>query len=127
MTLSAFMTATATTQRMEAMTGGKRGDLSAHLSGVKVTPPMLPSATGQHAIRSAIGLEGTAMQVWECFTQKHSHTDDSVSVNQVPDILKNDRITIDSVTYVVRWAKENSLTSGFGKTLLMYLTEDEIE
>jgi len=126
MTLSAFMTETATTQRMEAMVGGKRGDLEAHLSGVKVTPPMLPSASGQHAIRQAIGIEGAAVQVWECFTEKHAHTDGGVSVTQLPDILKNDRITIDSITYVVRWAKPNSPTSGFGKTLVMYLTEDEI-
>lgn len=125
MTLTNMMTATATTTRLPAMSGGKRGDPAANLSGVSITPVMLSDTRGQHQIRQAIGLDGTAAQVFEAYTQSHTHTDSSVEVTQMPDIVVGDRLTSNSVTYTVRWVEQQPATSSFGATLIMYLTEDK--
>ena len=123
--LKKMMTATATTTRFGAMSSGKRGTLSTHLESLKLTPVMLSSAQGQHQIRQAIGLEGTAVQVFETYTEAHAHTDDSVSVNQMPDIRTDDRIVVGGITYAVRWVEQQPATTSYGATLLIYLTEDK--
>lgn len=125
MTLSTFMTATATTTRPPAISGGKIGDPVTHLENVLVTPVMLSSATGQHNIRQAIGLEGSAVQVFECYTESHEHDDNSVTVTQMPDIKAGDRLAVGGVTYNVRWAEIQPATTSFAATLLLYLTEDK--
>jgi len=125
MSLSRMMTATATTTRLPAMVNDKIGDPVAHLASVKITPVMLASTTGQHQIRQAIGLEGTAIQVFECYTESHLHTDGGVPVTQVPDIEAGDRLVVGSVTYEVLWAEQQPATSGFGATLMLYITEDK--
>lgn len=125
MSLSRMMTTTASTQRTPAMSGGKKGDPVTHLQSVKITPVMLSSATGQHAIRQAIGLEGTAIQVFETYTQSHAHTDGGSPVTQIPDIVNGDRLVVGSVTYTVRWCEQQPATSGFGATLMVYITEDK--
>lgn len=124
MPLRNFMTATATTERAPAMVSGKKGDPVTHLESVKIQPPMLPSAQGQHNIRQAIGLDGSAIQVFETYTESHSHTDDSVTVNQLPDIEEGDRLIEGGVTYVVKWAEPQAGTSSFGKTLMIYMIRD---
>lgn len=123
--LKHFMTATATTTRTPAVSGIKVGDAVTHLENVKVTPVMLSSASGQHAIRQAIGLDGSAVQVFEAYTESHEHTDDSVTVTQVPDIREGDRIIIDGVTYNVRWSQRQTATTSYGQTLMIYMTEDK--
>lgn len=125
MTLSQFMTATATTERHPAMSGGKRSAPTTHLEDVSITPVMLPNAQGQHQIRAAIGLEGTAVQVFEIYTESHEHTDDSSTVDQMPDIEAGDRLVTSGITYVVRWAEQQPATTSFGATLLLYVTEDK--
>lgn len=125
MTLSNMMTATATTQRTPAISSGKIGDPVTNLQNVKITPVMLSDTRGQHEIRQAIGMEGTAVQVFECYTEPHAHTDSSVSVNQMPDIRAGDRLVTGGVTYVVRWAEQQPATLSFAATLLIYLSEDK--
>lgn len=124
MPLKDFMTATATTAR-GTMSSGKRGDPTTHLQNVSITPPMLPSATGQHAIKQMIGLEGSAIQVWETYTESHQHTDNSVTVTQIPDIQVDDQLTVSGITYYIHWVEANSATSSFGKTLLIYMSQDK--
>lgn len=125
MPLKDFMTTTATTKRLPAISGGKRGDPVTHLEDVSITPVMLASATGTHAIRQAIGIEGTAIQVFEIYTESHEHTDDSSTVTQLPDIVVGDRVITGGVTYNVRWAEPQAATSSFGQTLIIYLTKDK--
>ena len=124
MPLSNFMTATATTQRA-TLTNGKRGDAVTYLQSVKIAPIMLAPTRGMHAIRQAIGLDGTAVQVFETYTEAHTHTKNAASVIELPDIIAGDRLIIDGVTYNVRWAEAETATSGFGKTLIIYFTEDK--
>jgi hypothetical protein len=124
--LKTFMTATATTTRRTNPSDGTFGAPSAHLAAVKITPVMLAGASGTHEIRRALGLEGTAVQLFEAYTEPHVHTDDSTSVNQLPDIAAGDRLTSDGTTYLVRWAESQPPTSTFARTLLLYLTEDKV-
>ena len=125
MTLSAMMTATATTTRHPARSSGKIGNPVTHLESVSIVPIMLSSATGQHNIRQMIGLDGTGIQVFETYTESHTHTDDSVSVTQVPDIRAGDKLVTGGVTYHVYWCEQQPATSGFGATLLIYIAEDK--
>lgn len=125
MALHDMMTVTASTKRQPAMSGGKRGEPTTNLTSLLITPLMLASMTGTHAIRQAIGLEGTAEQLFETYTESHTHTDSSVSVTQMPDIEAGDRLVIGSITYNVKWAEIQGLTFGFGQTLMLYVTEDK--
>lgn len=120
-----MMTATATTTRSPAMSSGKIGSPVANLESVKITPVMLSPTIGQHAIRQAIGLDGTAIQIFEIYTESHAHTDSSQSVTQIPDIIAGDRVVVGGITYNVRWAEQQPATGAFGATLLIYVTEDK--
>ena len=117
--------ATCTTTRQPAMSSGKRGEPTSNLSGVSITSPMLSDTRGDWAVRQAIGLEGTAEQLFECYTESHTHTDSSVSVTQMPDIKAGDRLTCDGITYNVKWAEIQAATISFGKTLQLFLTTDK--
>lgn len=123
--LRAMMTTTASTKRAPAMSGGKRGEPTTNLTNLLITPVMLSAMTGQHAIRQAIGLEGTAEQLFEAYTEAHTHTDSGVSVTQMPDIEAGDRLVVGSITYNVKWAESQPATFSFGATLLLYVTEDK--
>jgi len=125
MTLLSTMTATATTQRTPAISSGKIGDPVTNLESVKITPVMLQDTRTQLSIRQAIGLEGTAVQVFEAYTQSHAHTDSSSAVTQMPDIRAGDRLITGGVTYVVRWAEQQPATASLSATLILYLTEDK--
>lgn len=127
MPLRNWMTELATTTRDGAMIGEKSGAVATHLENVKVMPVQLPDSQRVSSIRPAIGLAGGFVQEWESFTEKHQHTDNGIIVNQIPDILSGDMITIDSTTYKVRTAETNSLTSSFGKTLVLVLIESRRE
>lgn len=125
MSLGLMMTATATTKRHPAISSNKRGDPVTNLESVNVTPVMSPSTRGQQAIRAGIGLEGTAIQIYEIYTQSHTHTDSSSSVTQMPDIVEGDTVTIDSVDYTVRWAEQQSATISMAAHLVIYITKDK--
>jgi len=123
--LRKVMTDTAITKRTPAISSGKVADPVTHLEGVKITPVMLASARGLHSVRQAIGLEGSAVQVYEAYTESHEHTDDDTTVTQLPDIRNGDRLVTGGVTYNVRWAEQQAATLSYGATLLLYLTEDK--
>jgi hypothetical protein len=127
MPLVNFMTQTASTKRFSAISSGKRGTLSNHLTSLKITPVMLPDSRSQSAniVRQALGLEGTAVQIFEAYTESHAHTDGGTPVTQMPDIITGDRLVVGSITYQVRWAEQQPATTSFGATLLLYLTEDK--
>ena len=125
MTLSQMMTATASTTRHPAMADDQIGDPVTHLESVKITPPMLPSTNTQQSVRQAIGLEGTLVQVFECYTESHAHIDSSASVDQMPDIIANDMLITGGITYSVRWVDQQPPTASFGATLIMFLTKDK--
>ena len=126
MPLRDFMTTTASTSRNPAMSSGKKGDPVANLTNLKICSVMLSNATSLHAVRQAIGLEGSAVQVFETYTESHAHTDSGTPVTQMPDIKTGDRLIVGSITYTVRWCETQPATSSFGATLLVYLTEDKL-
>lgn len=119
------MTETVTTERKSNPSDGVFGAPSSHLTGVKITPVMLASAQGAHAIREAIGMQGTAVQFFEAYTEPHAHTDGGLSVSTLPDIVAGDRLIADGVTYTVRWCEKQPATTSTLATLLIYLTEDK--
>ena len=125
MPLRNFMTQTASTTRNPAPAGSKVGEAVTNLTALKIMPLMLPDATSMHAIRQEMGLEGSDVQIWETYTESHAHTDSSVSVTQMPDIRKGDKLVIGSITYTVQWAKQQPATTSFGATLLLRIVEDE--
>jgi len=108
--LTHSMTATASTKRSPDAAGGKVGARETHLSGVKITPLMPASRdTVQHPAMQA----GTYV-LWEAYTNCHTHTDDGVSVTQLPDIVEGrDLLVVDGTEYVVqyvgRWPAVGSL------------------
>lgn len=120
----AFKTIQISTKRAPAMSGGKKSDPVTNLTGVESSPLVLPSQQTQQAIRAALSLEGTATQLWELFLKKCAHIDSGASVNQLPDIVAGDRVTIDSVNYSVQWADITHPFS-FGDVLILYVTEDK--
>lgn len=123
MTLRLIMTTIVTTQR-QIMASGKRGNPTTHLENVKITPVQLPSADGQHSIRKAIGMESSIV-VYETYTETHSHTDNSVTVNQVPDIQEGDRLIVGSDTYLVRFAEPQPPLLSVKASLRIVLTKDK--
>lgn len=125
MPLRHMMTQTASTTRNPAKAGGKVGAPVTNLTNLKITPIMLPDTRGQHAIRQAIGLEGTAVQFFEAYTESHTHTDSGVPVTQLPDIVTGDRLVIGSITYEVLWCEQQPATFSFPATLLIYIIEDK--
>lgn len=120
----AFKTIQISTKRAPAMSNGKKGDPATNLTGVEASPLVLPSQQSQHALRAALGLDGTAVQIWEMYIKKCAHIDSSISVNQLPDIVAGDRVTVGSTDYNVRWADITHPFS-FGDVLILYLTEDK--
>lgn len=125
MSLDCFMTATATTKRRPAPdVNNKIGDRTTYLENVKITPVMLPGAKGEHNSNGIGGGMDNFVYEYEAYTESHAHTKSSSPVTELPDIEENDLITIDSVSYTVRRAAIDTATSAFGKTLYLYLSED---
>lgn len=83
----------ATTQRRKADGTG----LEANLSGLKILPPMPVSAETAEAFGLASPRESK-----ETYSRKHAHTDSGVPVDQLPDIVESDRLTVDGLTFIVR-------------------------
>lgn len=120
----AFKSITVSTKRHPAQSGGRVGSAVSHLTNVTSSPLILSATEGDtRQIRQAIGLEGTATKIWQLRMHKHIHTDDGVSVNQLPDIKEGDKVTINSIDYEVRWA-DTTHPFGFGDILILYVTED---
>ncbi len=122
--LSFMMTETADTTRNAAIVSDKIGDPVTHLEDVSITPRMLPDSNRVQSIRQALGMDGTAIQIFEIYTESNTHIDDSVVVTQLPDILAGDRVITGGITYNVRTAEVNPATSSFGDTLILVVTED---
>lgn len=127
MPLKNWMTITASTQRNPAIVSGKSGEPVTHLTGVKIMPVMLPDSRRIDSVRKAVGLTGGVVQVFETYTESHDHIDGGTSVTQVPDILAGDMLIVGTKTYKVRTAEVNSVTSSFGETLILALTESRRE
>jgi hypothetical protein len=48
-----------------------------------------------------MGLEGSAVEKWETYTQSHEHTDSATTVTQVPDIRQGDQLIVGSDKFAV--------------------------
>lgn len=116
---------TCTTQRRGAMTSGKTGDFAANLASCQIVSPMLLDTQTSQVVSQLIGLPSGVHQIFQCFTEAHSHTDSSATVTTLPDIIAGDTLTADGVTYAVKWAEIWPATIGFGQTLMMYLIKDK--
>ena len=125
MPLRNFMTQTASTTRHPAMASGKIGTPVANLTNLKITPLMLMDTQSAFSFTQSLGMTGTLGQLWETYSESHTHTDSGVSVTQYPDIVAGDKLVVDGVTYHVQWAGAQPATSGFGKTLILRVFEDK--
>lgn len=125
MSLRDMMDATCSSQRRGAMSSGKTGDFAANLASCLITSPMLLDAQTSHSVSKLIGLTSGTHQIFQAFTEAHTHTDSSVSVSTLPDIIAGDTLTVNGVTYTVKWAETWPATFSFGATLMMYLIEDK--
>lgn len=122
--LKSMLTVTASTER-STMSGGKSSTPASNLTQLLITPVMLASNRGLQELRQAIGLEGSTVQLFECYTMSHTHQDGGSPVTQMPDIIFGDRLIVSGVTYIVKWAEIQNITSRFGQTLIIYLTKDK--
>jgi hypothetical protein len=119
-----FKTIQISTKRQPAMSGGKKSEPVTNLTGVESSPLVLQDTRTNQGIRAALGLEGTAVQIWEMYLKKCAHVDSGASVNQLPDIIAGDRVTISNIDYSVRWA-DTTHPFSFGDVLILYVTEDK--
>ncbi len=124
MPLRHWITQVASTKRHPAKSGIKIGDPVNNLTNLYIHPLMLMDTRSALALQQARGLSGTLGQIWETYTESHTHTDSSVSVTQLPDIIAGDKLVVEGITYHVQWADLQAATSGFGKTLILYVFED---
>jgi len=120
----AFKTILVDTKRTPPKTGTKKGDPVTYLENVASSPLILPSQQAQQAVRAALGMEGTAVQLWELRMHKSTHLKEEESVTELPDIVAGDRVVIDSQTYAVQWA-DTPHPYSFGQILMLYITEDK--
>lgn len=120
-----FKTIQISTKRAPAMSNGKISKtLVTNLTGVESSPLILQDSRNNQGIRQAIGLEGSAVQLWELRIHKCAHVDSGVAVNQLPDIVIKDVVTVDSVDYLVRWV-DTTHPFSFGDILMLYVVEDK--
>ena len=112
-------TTTISTTRPPAVSSGKRGDRVTNLESVKVVPlmPASESTFTRAATRSA------SLELWETFTQVHTHTDSSVSVTQIPDIRQGDVLVSGGVNYDVIWVGDYPATGQFNAFLHIVMEE----
>jgi len=94
---------------------GDGSGMVAHLSGVKCTNalPVSPDMVLRYALESA-------RTGWLLFSYPHRHTDDSVAVDQLPDILAGDVVTVGGSEYDVVSAAP---WSGLGNEIVMVRLE----
>ena len=123
MSFDALATTTITTKRTPAYVSGLRGDPVANLSGVKIHPPMPFPTRREQEVRSRLGITGQAVKIHQTFTEKQSHTDSSVVVNQVPDIIEGDEIVDGGTTYHVSAIRSWPATAGMTAFLEITLEE----
>lgn len=121
-----FKTIQISTKRAPAMSGLKKGNHVAHLSGVESSPLILSSAETTHRVMQALGLDGTAVKLWQLRLHKTPHVDDGVAVDQLPDVKESDLVVVDSVEYPVIYADTPHRFS-FGEILLVYVHLDKRE
>lgn len=126
MSLRDMMTTTASTKRPSPIDANDiMGDsLVDNLTNLLITPVMMPEQQGRYGNHQGRGIDGSEAHDYEAYTESHTHTDGGVSVTQMPDIVEHDRLIIGSRSFTVRMAKVDSLTFGFGQTLILHLTED---
>lgn len=128
--LSLMMTDTATTQRITIDVAGTSSVPTTHLESVKIVPVMLPDAQTLARIvntRQGRGKDGTAVNDFETFTEPHAHTEDSLPVNQLPDIIKGDRLISGGITYIVDGSELQPATRSTKTFLNIKLSRDELE
>lgn len=119
------MDATCTTQRRGAITGIKTGDFAANLSACQIVSPMLLDAQTAQSVSKLIGVDSSSVQIFQAFSESHTHTDSAASVTHLPDIIAGDTLTAGGVTYAVKWAEIWPSTISYGETLMLYLIKDK--
>lgn len=95
MSFDALATATISTKRPTPAAGGKAGDSVTNLENVQIHPPMPFPTRREQEVRSRLGITRQAVKIHQTFVNTQSHTDSSVVVDQLPDIIEGDEM-IDS-------------------------------
>jgi len=108
--LSNMAKATYSTKRSPAKSSGKTGVTVTNLTGVKFTTimPLTPGDTtvNRPPLSANKALSGRIKQYWIAAAESQSHTDSSVVVDQVPDIIEGDKLVAGGNNYTVRDAQQ---------------------
>jgi len=112
MAFSDLATSTVSTKRAGAVVAGKRAAPVTHLENVSVFPIMPIDIGGRgDRVTTRSGLPGQAIEQWETYTENHEHTDDSVTVTQIPDIREGDIMVDGSAEYEVSFVANWPITN----------------
>lgn len=115
--LTKMATATYSTKRNPAKVAGKTGAAVTNLTGVKFVP-LMPLVQGETTVnqppRSAKkALSGRIRDYWITYAEFQTHTDSSVEVTQIPDIIEGDILVVGSTNYKVRGVDNWPATTAF--------------
>ncbi len=104
--LTAIADATYSTKRSPAKSSGKTGVSVTNLEGVKFWP-IMPLTQGDTTINrppqfANKAVSGRVKEFWITAAEYQTHTDNSVEVTQVPDIIERDVLVADGTNYKVR-------------------------
>ena len=123
MSFDALATTTISTKRSPVITDGLGGAPVTNLENVKIHPIMPFPTRREQEVKQRIGRIGQAVKIHQTFTEKQSHTDSSVVVNQVPDIIEGDKIIDGSDKYNVFSVRSWPTTAGMTAYLELTLEE----
>jgi hypothetical protein len=122
-TFNGLGTAIYSTKRPPAYASSKRGGPTEYLTGVSFVSVM-PADISKEPIKTSDPIQGQANVIWEAYAEKQSHVEDSVTVDQVPDILKGDFVVDESaIEYHVRRVEIWPLTTATKGFLRLILEE----
>ena len=124
--LSKMATATYSTKRSPAKVTGKTGAAATNLTGVKMVPLMplvVGSAVGNTVNSPNKALSGRIKDYWITAAEYQAHTDSTVAVTRVPDIIEGDVLVVGSTNYKVKGV--DNWPASISQLAFIYVTVEE--
>jgi hypothetical protein len=116
--LTKMSTATYSTKRNPAASGGKGGVSVTNLTNLSCTPIMPSlSLTNTNPMMVNEPVKGQVKDLYETYIEYQAHTDGGSPVTQLPDVIENDIVVVGSTDYKVRRVENWPATT----TLLAFL------
>jgi hypothetical protein len=102
----------------------ERGDPVTHLENVEFVS-IMPVDNSKNPLGIRDPIQAMSVELYEAFTEKQSHTDDGVIVDQVPDIQDGDYVIIGSVSFTIRRINRWPATSATKAFLRLILEQSK--